>query len=371
MPLPWIALLFAILGTAVTALDFNSDILNELSRKPTTTSKISDLSSRYRNAAMRCLEADNYLWQHNVITLQALIVLIYGINHSHGQTWTLLGLTHHLALAIGCHVDPSDFDLDVVDCEERRRCWAGLMMLYMIQNTAMGNLGPQYHRTHCTTRMPADLNDADLVAGQYILPVPCEGATQMSYLLLKFRLYEISSSICTQVLGTSQPSSAIISNLDQVILREHGHWERSYYSHSRAEPLPVYHTVHLNILYGYSHQLALLLHRPVLTNPSTDPVQHGISWARCMESAKALVGIHALFYNCPEFAPFSWYMRGLASFHAFHASVVLIAILTNDMQQKDSSGLNQLIEQCVDRFEALSDLSLICRKAAPVLRHLL
>jgi hypothetical protein len=64
-------------------------------------------------------------------------------------------------------------------------------------------------------------------------------------------------------------------------------------------------------------------------------------------------------------------LRGLASFHAFHASVVLIAILSNDVQHKDSGELIQLIEQCVDRFEALSDLSVICRKAAPILRHLL
>lgn len=191
MSLAWLALLFVVLGTAVSALPSESHLLHDLSRSATTVSKMADLSERYRSLAMRCLEADHYLWNHNVLTLQALVLLIYGIGHSHGQAWTLLGLAHHLALSIGAHIDPSAFDLDIVECEERRRCWAGLKMLYTSQNTAMGHIGLAHPFLPSNCRRPLDVDDDDLVPGHVEVARTTDSgkATQMTYLLLKFRLY--------------------------------------------------------------------------------------------------------------------------------------------------------------------------------------
>jgi hypothetical protein len=67
------------------ALGPTSNALSELSRKRSYPEQIAELSERYRNTALRCLEADKYLWQQNVTTFQALIVIIYSINHSHSN----------------------------------------------------------------------------------------------------------------------------------------------------------------------------------------------------------------------------------------------------------------------------------------------
>ncbi|KAH7396090.1 hypothetical protein BKA66DRAFT_258254 [Pyrenochaeta sp. MPI-SDFR-AT-0127] len=371
MPLSWLALLFAILGTSVTALGHSSQLLSDLSRKKTVASKISDLSERYRNAALKCLEADNYLWQHNVTTLQALIILIYGINHSHGQTWTLLGMTYHIALSMGCHVDPAEFDLDVVSSEERRRCWAGVMMLYMLQNTSLGHLGPDPRHASEGIRLPADLNDTELITGESALPSPSGLPTQMSYLLLKFRLYDISSDICSLVLNKPQPTLTLIDRMDEAILNEQQSWNDKYLAHSTSAPLPVFHEAHLNILYGYGHQLTLLLHHQAMRNLSSDTAQYRRSATRCINSSKDLLQIHSLFSSRAEFSPFGWYLRGIGSFHAFHAAVSLIAILTGHPWNEAFGDLLPLIQDCVHRFETLAEVSLICEKASPVLRYLL
>lgn len=371
-PLSWLALLFVILATAVSALDAEDPLLQDLSRKPTTSARMTDLSERYRTAAMKCLEADNYMWSHNVSTLQALILLIYGINHGYGQSWTLLGLTYNLALSIGCHIDPSHFGLDQVECEERRRCWAGLMMLYTVQNTSMGNLG--LPNISSTTRSPADINDAELVLGRADtdLEKTSAQASQMSYLLLKFRLYRICSDICTQVLDVRRASSGTIARLDESIKAEQKHWEEKYLTHTRSAPLPTYHIVHLNILYGYSHQLNLLLYRPAFIDRSSANVSiHEMSVQSCLESAKCLLGIHATFCDSPAFAPFMWYNRGLGSFHAFHAAMVLVAIMCICHDTAMFAELRHLLQQCEARFNAMTDLSPVCRKAAPVLRRFL
>jgi hypothetical protein len=118
----WLALLFYILSISVTALDEESTLPYDLGWNDSMMNNIASLQSRYRMAAMQCLAADQYLWKHNMQTLQALILLIYGINHSHGQTWALLGTSYNIALSLGCHIDPDAFGLDIVQCEERRRC---------------------------------------------------------------------------------------------------------------------------------------------------------------------------------------------------------------------------------------------------------
>ncbi|KAF2647287.1 hypothetical protein K491DRAFT_741445 [Lophiostoma macrostomum CBS 122681] len=368
--LSWLALLFAILGTAVTALDSSSQLLRDISWKKTTAERIAELSERYRTAALRCLEADNYLWEQNVTTLQALIVLIYGINHSHGQTWTLLGVTYHVALAIGCHVDPSEFGLDRIKSEERRRCWAGVMMLYMLQNTSLGHLGPDPRHASEGVRLPADLNDSDLVAGDTDLSASASSATQMSYLLLKFRLYEVASDIRCLVLDVPQPSPTLIDRMDRIISEEQSAWNEKYLAHSTSEPLPMCHQAHVDILYGYAHQLTLLLHHKSMRCFSSGSPQYHRSTLRCIESAKALLHLHTTFLTSADLAPFGWYLRGICSFHAFHAAVTLVAMLTSNSWGQDCEGCLTLVRGCADRFETMVQVSSICEKAAPMLRLL-
>ena len=286
MQLSWLALLYAILGTSVMALGPSSDALSELSRKGSVPEQIAELSERYRNAALRCLEADNYLWQQKVTTLQALIILIYSINYSHGQTWTLLGMTYHIALSLGCHIDPNEFNLDVISSEERRRCWAGFMMLYMIQNTSMGNLGPNPWEASEGVQMPADLNDKDLVIDEYILPTATNHASQMSYLLLKFRLYHISDGIASVIRNSPKPQASVVERLDRSISEEQQSWCDKYTAHQTLNVLPSSHKVHFNILQGYAHQLMLLLYNHAMRTSTAETSQFRRSTSKVLNSAK-------------------------------------------------------------------------------------
>jgi hypothetical protein len=77
-------------------------------------------------------------------------------------------------------------------------------------------------------------------------------------------------------------------------------------------------------------------------------------------------------HNNPEFEPFQWYNRGLGCFHTFHAAVVLVATISESSEPDPELSENvRLLKECVGRFEELADLSLVCRRAAPILRRLL
>jgi hypothetical protein len=371
MPLSWIGLLYSMLSTAVLALPPDSTLLSDLSRQKTPLARSVELTQHYRDMAMRSLEADNFMWDHNVTTLQALIILIYGLSHSHGQTWTLLGLAHHLALSIGCHVEPDTLDLDPVESEERRRAWAGLMMLYTNQNSALGHIGLPHTAFPASSKPPADLNDDDI--GKDVLePNNQSGeATQMTYLLLKFRLYDICADICANILCKETPDLDLIRTMDDTIQNERRTWDYRMTQAIETEPLRVHHIAHLHILHSYANHLTMLLHqRQALDSRCPSSVKYR-SRGRCLESAKHLLQIHATINETPEMTPFRWYGRGVGSFHAFHAAALLIRLLEISSIGEENDLYTNLLQGCLSRFNSLAEYSTVCAKAAPVLQVLL
>jgi hypothetical protein len=218
-------------------------------------------------------------------------------------------MTYNVAIALACHVDPSAFNLDPIQCEERRRCWAGLMMLYTIQSAIIGNPDPSF-RTSSSTKLPADVNDTDITLASIQDPLP--GPTQMSYLLFKFALYDITMQICRKTLSSSEPSRTAIQSLDQQICVAQETWDSRYLSDSALEALPVHHAVHLHILHAYSHQLFLLLHRPFFARSILGLEIPNESQIRCIASAEALLDIHKTLSTTPEFRPYMWYTNGYA-----------------------------------------------------------
>jgi len=269
---------------------------------------------------------------------------------------------------LGCHIDPSEFNLNPIHCEERRRCWAWLMMLYTIQNTMLGNQHP-LPRISQTVQLPLNIND-DGISSDGISEPPL-GPTQMSYLLLKFRLFNITTKICQEVFGDDEPCQELIEALDQEICLEQESWDKQYLADSAINPLPIYHTVHLNILYGYSHQLFLLLHRPFFAQSIMGFSIPNASQIRCISSAEALLDIHRMFYETPAFTPYRWYTEGLGSFHAFHAASVLAVALLQPIYQPQYQKFRRILEHALHIFEASAERSAICSKAYRILNWLL
>ncbi|KKY17120.1 putative c6 zinc finger domain-containing protein [Diplodia seriata] len=430
VPLSWLALLYVVLSVSVTSLDEDTPLLRDLGRRNDATKDITVLSTRYRAAAFRCLQADGYMFRQTLHTLQALILMSYGISHSHGDVWSLLGMTYHMALALGCHVDPEHFGLDVLECENRRRCWTGLMMLYTIQNISCGNIHQLQTATSSAVRLPANLDDDDLAAAAAApssnLAPPAESPrpTEMTYMLFKYRLYELCSRICDPIIGAgSRPVSPdVVAGLESDIQRERETWVSRYYynndentynnSSHQHHLLPAHQRLQLHILDGYSHQLTLLLHRPAFVNAPNDNNSttssggfdvSSSSRKKCIEAALAELALHATLHRDGDgaalFAPYRWYGRGVASFHAFHAAVVLVAIIVaappsssastsssspspsapSSLESGGGGGgdteqyreLQQAVTDAVRIFEEMAPRSRFCAKAAPALRGLL
>lgn len=92
--LAWVALLFTVLSTVLNTLE-EDDVppAERFWMQQLKYNSLQGISSHYRKSAMLCLSEDNFLIRHSLNTLEALLILLYGISHNDGveQTWALLG----------------------------------------------------------------------------------------------------------------------------------------------------------------------------------------------------------------------------------------------------------------------------------------
>ncbi|KAJ5343682.1 uncharacterized protein N7506_003506 [Penicillium brevicompactum] len=374
-PTSFIGLIFVCLGLAVTAIDKESPILADLGRGASTAESVKSLATKYREAAMRCLAADNFMWQHNLHTLQCLILLIYAINHAQGPAWALLGTTLNIAIAIGCHVDPALLNLPPVEIQERRRAWAGLMMLYTIQNTCLGNMAPFQVRSN--VELPADVEDEEVVSDPFqhavqeveSSPGP-KKPTKMSYILFKFRLYSLASEICGLRVRDLTANLGKLYALDGKLQNEMQAQAMRF--HQQLD-LPTYHQAHSLILNNYTNHLVLLLHRICLLRPEgAEDGSLTTSSDKCEDAALAILSNYETLNMRADFTPYRWYINGLGSFHAFLAISILLVLLGKPRaSQSRKHVILQAVQSCLRRLHETAPYSEICQRACSILDPLM
>ncbi|KIW78175.1 hypothetical protein Z517_08008 [Fonsecaea pedrosoi CBS 271.37] len=376
--LSFLALVFVILSISVTALDSDHPLLADLGMEATASANIKSLATKYRAAAMGCLSADHFMWRHNLQTVQALVLLIYALSHAHGPSWALLGATFNICVSIGCHIDPSQLNLDPVRSEQRRRCWAGLMLLYTIQNTCLGNIAPM--KVIANVRLPADVDDDHIT--MYDNPLLHTDETQpkplskMSYILFKFKLYRLASDITNFTRENGKLSG--LFELDAKISREEHEHDARFADPQR---LPVYHLAHLYIIKNYTNHLRLILHRPYLPPHSSAadstlyeyPEQMLQSRQYCKMSAMKIIDNHEDLCCNDKLKPYRWFVYGLGGYQTFLAASTLVVLLgsEDDSVTSDRADVIYALRKCQARFEQLSPRSDISAKAARILRRTL
>ncbi|KAL7269669.1 hypothetical protein RUND412_007650 [Rhizina undulata] len=370
--LSWLALLFVVLSLAVTTLDDEDPVFQEFVRGREQFMDDRYLILCYHDAAMKALAADRFMEHYRLTTIQALVLLIYSINHRQGDgpSWALLGLTINLAAAMGFHRDGKLLNLNPIEAEQRRRCWTAILMLEAFQASAMGK--PCMIRAdHCDSSLPADVNDADITRDG--ISAPSSHPTQLTYLILKFKLLGLASKICDQVFGLAQPDYSVVLDFDRQLEAEKASWTKAYgapaHSDDSLDSLELHHQVHWYILHSQLHQLYLLLHRPYFRS-SPNGVLQSESRDRCIKSSLAALDIYRALHENKKYGPYRWYTHGLGTFHAFHASVVIAIWLHCEPDSADWSLGWKALEDAINRFQGIMGRSKIAAKALTVMRRL-
>ncbi|KAI9041902.1 transcription factor domain-containing protein [Aspergillus affinis] len=161
----------------------------------------------YRFAVEQALARANLLNTQNLILLQSVVLFLTALrNEDDSRTvWSLTALIFHIAQEMGLHRDGATFNLQPLETELRRRLWWYICLL--------DNRSSEYHgcqpivqdESTFDTRMPLNINDNDLTADMREPPPERDGATEMTFCLIRCQAMRVMWKI--GYIPTSMPDA--------------------------------------------------------------------------------------------------------------------------------------------------------------------
>ncbi|KAI8167102.1 hypothetical protein K4K50_007062 [Colletotrichum sp. SAR 10_71] len=155
-----------------------------------------------KNAALRkaslalkkAVSKVDFLRKYNLTILQCLVLYLVSLQGQFDRhaSWILTGMLVRIAQRMGLHRDGELIGLTPFETEMRRRIWWQIIMLetkYAVLAGFCDTLLPP----NWDTRLPSNLNDADLLPGSLEPLRSREGATEMAFCLM---LYESRHFFC-------------------------------------------------------------------------------------------------------------------------------------------------------------------------------
>ncbi|KAI0205027.1 hypothetical protein F4808DRAFT_448606 [Astrocystis sublimbata] len=368
----WLALLFMLLSLGIHTLDYDGPLPAEINPNAPLLQVSGRLTRRYREAAMMCLSKAQFLTRYHLSTLQALLLVIYEICHEEGveQGWTLLGIALNISIALHCNDESIPPNVSRIEIERRRRCWAGLLSLYGYQLVSHPGVD-MYFLTDVAATMPADVDDADI--SEHAVTHTSRRLTQMSTMMFKVRLFQLSSKICRHLKGPKRLDEKTRDIFDVEITTEQRLWDATYLVDGNSEVhslLDHSSFAHWSLQF-HGHHLHLLIHQPFCRPRSNSTCFRQQSREKCITSGAALLRLHQRYWEVPRLKPWRWTLHGLLSFYAVHGAVALAScLLEEESHTSESSQYRDVFIAAVNRIGELQHRSPICMKAYPILSQL-
>ncbi|KAI4198987.1 MAG: hypothetical protein LQ350_004903 [Teloschistes chrysophthalmus] len=177
---PLEVMMFSIYFAAVTSLS------EEQCMSLTGTDKESALK-KYRFGFEQAMARAGFLSTTELVVLQSFTIFLICVRR-HDDTrfvWTLTGLLIRLAQALGLQRDGEQFGLSPFETEMRRRLWWSIMHVDLRASDDHGS-EPSIHESSFDTRFPLNINDEDLSINMKEFPPEHEGATEMTFDLIRY-----------------------------------------------------------------------------------------------------------------------------------------------------------------------------------------
>ncbi|RSL41187.1 hypothetical protein CEP53_012909 [Fusarium sp. AF-6] len=182
IPLNYQALLFSIFTMAAVSLsDAEATQMLGCSRD--------DALRKYTIGTKMALTKFNFLKNYDMVALQALLLYLFSLQNRYDRhaAWILSGMVVRIAQKMGYHRDGELLNLNGFETEMRRRMW-WLIILHDAKNALVSGLSHSMLPSSWDTRMPQNVNDADLFPGSNEPIQPREGPTEMAFCLISYQI---------------------------------------------------------------------------------------------------------------------------------------------------------------------------------------
>ncbi|KAJ6102967.1 hypothetical protein N7486_005394 [Penicillium sp. IBT 16267x] len=189
------ALMFAIYYSAVIGMD---------------TQKCEGFLSLSRTAALKHYHfaVKQAIARANILNTQIVLFLSALRNEDVSRTcWSLTALVFHTSRAMGPHRDGTEFALSPLT-ELRRRLWWHICLLD-IRSAEYHGLEPIVQEYMFDTRVPLNISDSDLTSEMKDSPIEHEGATEMTYCLIRSEVLRVMWKTGYVQFGKDSPSKEL------------------------------------------------------------------------------------------------------------------------------------------------------------------
>ncbi|KAH9905489.1 fungal-specific transcription factor domain-containing protein [Xylariomycetidae sp. FL2044] len=256
------ALMFSIYYAAITSMEEEDVMRNFGSAK-------AELNLKFRLGFEYALAKADFLSALDMTLVQAFAVFLFLVRRHDTPrfTWMMTGLVIRMAQSLGMHRDGSHFrNLIPYEVEMRRRVWWALCLL---DTRASEDQGTDFTIVDGSfdTRLPTNLDDADINPTVKVMPGPREGLTDMTISLVNTKIVDLSRQMMAPKV---RDGPRAVEEQDRLLNEMWQNLEEGYLRHSTEAGNILYwtFTVSLRLVMG---KMTLLTHLPVLfSSPSED-----------------------------------------------------------------------------------------------------
>ncbi|KAI0418866.1 fungal-specific transcription factor domain-containing protein [Xylaria grammica] len=153
-----------------------------------------DAINRFTRGTKLALARSNFLKNYNMTILQAFALYMLSLNGrtDNHSSWIMGGTIMRIAQKMGYHRDGEQFNLSPFETEMRRRVWWHVFTQDS-RNAMLSGLSHAWVTTNWDTKMPLNLNDADLSPNSMEPLVAQNGPTEMAFVLLIYHYQNFTS----------------------------------------------------------------------------------------------------------------------------------------------------------------------------------
>jgi hypothetical protein len=223
--------------------------------------------------------------------------------------WALIGTAIRIARSLGLHRENSMSNRSLFQREMNRRLWWHLRVLDFATSMELNCFESSDSFLDTDTNFPLNINDSDLDPTQDILPLEHQGATEMSFSILRF-------DICAKILVSLNKyrfcnAIAIPESLEQIVQDLSQHLDQQYFQLFERDLATPVSRLCSAICLHIPTKLRMLLHRlekpPLHINSALLPVPSaGEIEGSFFLSSICLLDFHIRFPDDEDYEGWSW-----------------------------------------------------------------
>ena len=233
-------------------------------------------------------------------------------------SWTLTGLLVRIGQSLGLHRDGTHFaQLKPFDVEMRRRLWWVLCLLDVRSAEEQGTELIIAEKSH-DTRLPLNVNDSDLDPDMTDFPEERQGATDMSFSLIR---YEICTFATTMHIAAASVTSSRDLDMrsaeekEQMLKEVYDRVEQRYLGGSTSKDTNLLHWVASLIARLIMAKLGLFIYQPIFMGRGRQDLSQDVR-DRLFMSCIEVMEYNKILNGEPKCRQWRWLFQTYTQWHA-------------------------------------------------------